>query len=614
MWRIRRLWTSVAGFYEGNVDLAGRSERRFHSLKKRLDKFLDDIASLRTHIVESPPAVMDDGREALLFLVSPSSVLDNFRAKYKLGYVDLPEILAIPEIMRSMYPGNPKPVFQKLFLTDLPPELLLYIFDIVHIDDARALGVTCRTLYELSFSYVYQRRRLVLHVDPNFIEKTLDDISDIDKRYLCRLSVEMRKRLLRDFRFLLTRDDILKRVEHLGIKNSWTPDMASAAGLNTAFEQQTFYAPIWKEIEATLSGAANLQELQLEKFAMTKEMICAMASLRSLQTLSVHGCPFNRLPSWDTLPPMATVVNLILFPQDVPGSEMLELVALVPNVRSLTVMGLPSMPCALPQDDFIMRHNPFRVLERVNLSHIDDEEVPLLFHWIRDAAITPGQPLRITHFRLELEYGLQEDEVFQLINGLEGAPLRTLTLEGLSYVEDDLFTRLAEAFPDLNALTLIHRQNILQRASRPSRWPGATWEYAARLAAFSCLKHFMWNFDMRPLQCGTTFDLPYAEAGYPASKIPELYREFDENCFEVTWDILPRLFCAYCPTLETLIFSMLHLALLEFKMKRNETGKLVVYMTDEPSNTEQFISNNPIWPINTSFDNPWHIRQRPLRP
>ncbi|KAH9928264.1 uncharacterized protein B0H18DRAFT_252721 [Fomitopsis serialis] len=312
-------------------------------------------------------------------------------------------------------------------------------------------------------------------------------------------------------------------------------------------------------------------------------------------------------------PTLSTVVNLILFPQNVPGAEMLEMIGLVPNVRSLTVTGLPRWPCTLPIDDFRRQCNPFRVVERVNFSHIDNEDVFLLFNWIREAAVTAEHGLRITHLRLELKYGLQRDEVFQLIGALEGAPLRTLALEGISYVEADLFTHLAEAFPNLSALTLIHRQNTPQRASRPSRWPDATWEYAARLAAFPCLRHFMWNFDLRPLQCSTTFDLPYAEAGYPATTGQELYRHFEENCFETAWDILPRLFCAYCPTLEALIFSMLDVVLLEFTMARSKTGKLVVQVNGEPGHSDLCVSNNPIWPTNTSFENPWHVRGRPLQ-
>ncbi|KAH9928263.1 uncharacterized protein B0H18DRAFT_252692 [Fomitopsis serialis] len=304
MWRIRRLWTSVAGFYEGKLDLAGRSERRWYSLKRRFDRFMVDVASLRTHILTRPPTVLDGSCEALLLIVSSPSALNDFKHKYKLGYVDLPEILAIPEMMDALYPGCPKAVIQKLFLTDLPPELLLYIFELAHIDDARALGATCHALNDLSLPYIYQTRRLVLHVDPTYLEKALEEFSDMDRRYLTHLSARMRTNLLADFGFLLARDDILKRVEHLVIQSLWTPNLASAAGFNARREaHSTFFSPIWKQIEATLSAVTNLREFNIEKIVITQNMIHAIASLRGLQTLSIHNCPVYQVAPWEMPPP-----------------------------------------------------------------------------------------------------------------------------------------------------------------------------------------------------------------------------------------------------------------------------------------------------------------------
>lgn len=51
--------------------------------------------------------------------------------------------------------GLTGPVFQKVFLKDLPPELLLRVFDLAHIHDCRALGLTCQAFHELSLTYVY---------------------------------------------------------------------------------------------------------------------------------------------------------------------------------------------------------------------------------------------------------------------------------------------------------------------------------------------------------------------------------------------------------------------------------------------------------------------------
>ncbi|PCH42303.1 hypothetical protein WOLCODRAFT_42592, partial [Wolfiporia cocos MD-104 SS10] len=137
-----------------------------------------------------------------------------------------------------------------------------------------------------------------------------------------------------------------------------------------------------------------------------------------------------------------------------------------------------------------------------------------------------------------------------LLSALRGAPLTALSLVGLSYVGEELFENLASAFPDLGALTLVHRQNDLQRRTGPSMWPGTTWEYAARLAGFTNLRYFKWNFDIRPVSVDVMCDLPLAERDY---------EEVESSLLEPTddpsdWQSLARLFLVYCPTLEHLVF------------------------------------------------------------
>lgn len=415
----------------------------------------------------------------------------------------------------------------------------------------------------------------------------------------------MRTRLLADFRFLLSRPDILKRVQNMHIQNLWTEPLQVAASIRPydvpAVEH--FYSPIYRQIVATLSMATHLQAFHLDNYDITKEMLQAMASLNALHTVIVQACSIEELPDLETLPMLPAVLNLTLVPEHIPGYEMVQLVVLFPNIRCLSVAGMPRGGfCTLPYDEFRQQCNPFRTLERANFAHIDDDDVPILFEWILAAG--QATPLRLTHFRLELECGLQADELTQLLLALTGAPLRVLALEGVAHVDDGLFTRLAGAFPALTALTLIHRQNLMQTTSRPSQWPGTTGEYARALAAFPALRHFMWNFYIWPLRCGTTFDLALAEAGYPTALGLE---ECEENCHEADWDILPRLFCAYCPRLETLVFSLLHIALMEFTIVRSADGGVLLRRYREMASSEQFEKNNPMLSLLMTFENPWHI-------
>ena len=59
------------------------------------------------------------------------------------------------EMIQDAVSSGTGPIFQKVYIKDLPPELLLRVFDIIDIKDCRALGMACRAFHELSLTYVY---------------------------------------------------------------------------------------------------------------------------------------------------------------------------------------------------------------------------------------------------------------------------------------------------------------------------------------------------------------------------------------------------------------------------------------------------------------------------
>lgn len=67
--------------------LAGRSERRWRSLKKHIDEFIRDVRELRSHIIESPPLPVDEfGGMVVMIPIAPAfqGVYDNFKDEYRL--------------------------------------------------------------------------------------------------------------------------------------------------------------------------------------------------------------------------------------------------------------------------------------------------------------------------------------------------------------------------------------------------------------------------------------------------------------------------------------------------------------------------------------------------
>ncbi|EED81188.1 predicted protein [Postia placenta Mad-698-R] len=175
----------------------------------------------------------------------------------------------------------------------------------------------------------------------------------------------------------------------------------------------------------------------------------------------------------------------------------------------------------LLDEAFRERCNPFRTLERVIVTHLNHEEVPLLI-------------------------GLKRDVLMDLISSLEGAALHTLSLDGLS-----------------------------------------------------------WNFAISLID-GSAFDLPCLEEGYP-DELPWWERADDFYIYD--WESYGRLFAAYCPSLEVLLFLERNFVSLECTMARSQTdGKVKVQASPIPiarTMTHLMEQINP--DISFGLENPWVI-------
>lgn len=53
---------------------------------------------------------------------------------------------------------NPEPIFQKLCLHDLPPEIIHYLFEPMEKESARILGETSRLFREFSLPFIFRVR------------------------------------------------------------------------------------------------------------------------------------------------------------------------------------------------------------------------------------------------------------------------------------------------------------------------------------------------------------------------------------------------------------------------------------------------------------------------
>ncbi|OBZ72252.1 hypothetical protein A0H81_07928 [Grifola frondosa] len=574
--RVRRFFDSVRGFYKGSLDLTGRKEARFKSLMTRFLSFTEDLAAVaeKSKRVESEACdYLSNSWTTVDYEVDPS-VWEPFKSKWKLGTCHLAMLLNGLENVKQIQENN-EPIFQRIFLLDLPPEILHYIMDVAGLDETRRLGGCCRILREISIPYIYTSRTLALSSRPlmKFKDSVLRDVCT-NHESLKGVSQAARARFLKDIEFLMSRPDILGRIRNLRVSNEWGHDLLSWAGLHSdSTDYCPFYAPILRTIGDVIVSAPSLQKLSSNDI-ITRELLLCVAANSSLRTLDLRSCRFMPIngPTRE-LPVIKSVVNVYLSVLAPRYDEILNIIGILPNLRFLTISGAPDCGVLLPPEYFRARHNPFRSLERLILTYFVHFHAAELATWIHDALRTPGASLRLTHVKIHTRLPVSQRSVDTLIDALKHAPLQTLALEGLSYVGLDLFDRLASSLPNLYDLTLINRHNGRQRKSQANIWPYPMWEYAKRMAGFKRLRYFAWNYSLEPVEAGTTFDLPFMEDGYP----DQWYMDFADTYFE-DLESTCHLFLAHCGSLEWLVFLMGHAVEVMYEISRDHHGKVDIKM------------------------------------
>lgn len=157
--------------------MTGRHEHRYRRLYARWNRFLADVLNLSLHATEVEVSVEECGKMVMEIdhTFDRPEVLEKFRRDWKTGSVSLETVFhhtsgsydsylfSFPQVYAnnlsektlkylSMYPT---PIFQKLLLLDLPPELVHYVMFVATSGDARRLGSTSKYFRKISLSYIY---------------------------------------------------------------------------------------------------------------------------------------------------------------------------------------------------------------------------------------------------------------------------------------------------------------------------------------------------------------------------------------------------------------------------------------------------------------------------
>ncbi|KAF8999421.1 hypothetical protein BDQ17DRAFT_1360993 [Cyathus striatus] len=552
LWGMIRFFDSIKGFHQGNLDFSGRHQPRYESLLRRWNYFLVDYIELsvavEAHEHESELEIpFENGTEkytSVKYEIKDNKKWDTFAKKWhlctKAGYGFL--VNPIERLLIELA-NNPIPKFQKLCLLDLPVEILDYIFSFATIKQARLLSSACHKLRTIGKPYIFVSRSLKLELPHTFwseraAARKQGDTPESLQESLIETIKTCKTDLIKQAEFLLSRPDLMNVVSSLWIGFT-AMDMLRRAGVNVILGN-AFFAPMFKVLKDVILNCRNLRDLSISTLDLSSEILQAACSLCNLITLDLH-----------CITPQKSILNLVLMDSSQPTFNVWAPVAMCSSLRTLSVVNIGTQTLE-PSLLVSRRSKVFATLEKLNVGPISNAGVLDLTRWIE--LNSAEAPLTLTHLKMSAATGLEERFIFQLVDALESAPLQVLVLEGIKEGSFELFDRIAAKCPHLLGLTVIRRENVLQKDTKLATWPHASYEYAPHFSAFQRLEHFSWNFRVSDLD-QTPAAMQYFEEGFISED--EVFRrhlsgeftEDDDYFFDAYYVAYP--FAAHCRTLKS---------------------------------------------------------------
>ncbi|EKM58492.1 uncharacterized protein PHACADRAFT_207305 [Phanerochaete carnosa HHB-10118-sp] len=557
-YRVLRFYEMMKGFHTGILDLAGRHECRYRSVKKRWMAFAAELHELLEHSTEMEVPVLDPSGEVIMlpgdppeplmsdsFCVDPNNLLKQFEEKWRLTVYSIGAFKCLYEEVNECIEANPEPMFQMLCLMDLPPELLHIIMEACGVDGARRLGAACRPLRMVSLPYIYKDRILKLKFDPKWDEVDGKNPSEF-LDYVQSLAMTARDSFIRDAAFLQSRPDITQCIESLSI-TGWSEAYCNSAGWQPFDENVTkFFLPVALYAQDLIARCPNIKRLSLSFMVITeaaRENVIALQKLEHLRIMcsKVVGSATPHHPA-------SAVPNLTIWTSSALDSSAWTFMPSLTNVRWLWLTRSGDAPRILPPPEIIQSWNPLITTERASIDGVQCDEWPDLVTLFTSASLATDHHLPLTHLKISLTYGIPSFIVDELLAALEGSALQYLVLDGTTYGEPEIIDDVAQKLPNLKSLTLVYRDSYRQSKEAPANWPYPTWEYAQRLGRFHHLSHFSWNLDV-PVSLSPAA-MRLFEDGYPEERWEYLEDEWFYPSGEVA-----KLLAAYCPTLEMVMCS-----------------------------------------------------------
>lgn len=411
------------------------------------------------------------------------------------------------------------------------------------------------------------------------IERLLPQNEEPTRKGLNSLLCKSFKVCKAECEFLLSRPDILSSLARLFTGVIWEHD-----GPEDEF-RETYVFPFASFMHSVLLQARNLRIMSITGIIINNELSRTILTLPHLHTVTISCCGFQAF-SVD-LPLNHSILNVHLHPSEM-GDDFESPWKFTTLCANLSVLDVNNEECPMSifHEEIVAQHNPFKSLTRLVLHRIHPIAVSNFASALR------RHTAKFTHLKLDITYGLVQDEVVELLESLRGVAVQYFVLNGTFYAELDLFDLISESMPDLLSLTVVRRESLRQTEAKLAMWPYASWEYASHFVHFRKLQHFGWNFAAPEEDidfCAAT--LLGFEEGFP----DDAWRSHaaGDNLNE-DWKSITRVLAAYCSSLRAVTQIAKFFPSRQCKIVRDDAhGTASISETDSPFDTIYKTEYNP---------------------
>jgi hypothetical protein len=503
----------------------------------------------------------------------------------------------------------PTPKFQVLCLHHLPVEVLRLVYQNASLDDARKLSSTSKRMRSIGEPFIFgvsrwfctpyresykqQSRVLELGISAEKFFRIRKDKSNISPEFLeafQKLANDARQLYIDRAEFLLSREDILHKLNHLSLLNRWDPRSYEikliAGGHMPTVQEPSFFDPLHERNLKVLRHTTQITQLDIDAFSLSNEYLNLVHGFHALHSIEIRSCNIQdciidavRQDRYIAIPTVANVRIVMSVDETWDDPESHPMWYLLPSFTNIKNLSIESFDrhVTLPPFDVLDVCNPFRTLERFAISRFNGWDVIGLANWVQ-SAVTADESLKLTHFRISTGSPMDSRVFATLLEVLSHAPqLHTCVFDGLApnIVHPSVFRLISEHLPDIFGLTVVMCEDLSGMSRRScTPWPGPMWEYAKEFTGFSRLQFLSWNNLL--LEESMPIWMLLMEDGYPATEREEaVVSQWDDawEGYEYDSERVAALFAAYCPTLLTIVNGVGRLCLWGYHINHQDGKK-----------------------------------------